>query len=93
MARQPTVEVRTSFTMTFDTFAHAPDFLRQALQVLDFTMAFLTSDFFINVALVIKQNMFSHIVDLDPWGRRSGIKVSMFFLDPGMIGDNVVVAV
>jgi hypothetical protein len=56
-------------------------------------MAFLTSHFFINVTLVVEQNMFGYIVNLDPWGRRSGIKVSMLFLDPGMISNNVVVAV
>jgi hypothetical protein len=78
--------------VTFNTFAHAPDLGRQALQVLDVTMAFLTSYFFINVALVVKQYMFSHVIDLDPWGRCSGVKVSMFFLDPGMIRNNVVVA-
>jgi hypothetical protein len=93
VARQPAVEVSTSFSVTFDTFSHAPVFGRQALQVLDVAVTFLTSHFLVDVTLVVEQNVFGYIVNLDPWGRRSGIKVSMFFLDPGMISNNVVVAV
>jgi hypothetical protein len=79
--------------MTFDTFAHAPDLGRQALKVLDFTMAFLTSYLFINVALVIEKNMFGYIVDFYPWGTGFRIEILMLLQNPGMPGNDVVVAV
>ena len=79
--------------MTFDTFAHTPDLGGQALQVLDFTMTFLTGYLFINVALVIEKNMFGYIVDFYPGGTGSGIEILMLLQNPGMLGNDVVVAV
>lgn len=56
-------------------------------------MAYRTSDFVINMTLVIKQNMFGHIIDLDPGSRCLGVEVPVFLLDPGMLFDDIVMAV
>ena len=66
MACQPAVEVGIFLPVTLDTFTHTPDFLRQTLRFPYLPVTFLTGDFFINMALVIKQHMFGNIIDFYP---------------------------
>lgn len=66
MACQPAVDIGISLVMAFQTHAHLPVFGRQAVQVFDRTVAFLAGDLFVYMALVVEQDVFSHIVDLDP---------------------------
>ncbi len=66
MAGQPAVNVGAPFKMTRDTLLHVPGFMRQALRFPYLPVTFLTGDFFINMALVIKQHMFGNIIDFYP---------------------------
>jgi len=66
MACQPAVKVGIFLPVTLDAFAHTPNFLRQALQVLYLTVTFGAGNFLVNVALVIKQHVFGHIIDFYP---------------------------
>lgn len=93
MACQPAVEVGIFLPVTLDTLTHAPDFLRQALRFPHLTVTFLTGNFFINMALVIKQHVFGHIIDFYPGCGRTGIKIFVFLLYPGMIGNYIFMAV
>ena len=54
MTRQPAAEVSVFLAMTLDALTHAPVFVRQSLEVLHLTVAFLTGDFVVNMALVIE---------------------------------------
>ena len=92
MACQPAVEVGIFLPVTLDTLPHAPDFLRQTLRFPYLPVTFLTGDFFINVALVVEQHVFSHIIDFYPGCWRTGVKISVFLLYPGMIGNDIVMA-
>ncbi len=56
-------------------------------------MTLLTRHFFIDVSLVIEEHVFGHIVDFVPGCRAIGIEILMFFLNPGMVGDNIFVTV
>ena len=93
MTRQPAVHIGALFKMTCDTLIHIPGFMRQALQVLHLSVALGAGNFTVNMALVIKQHVLGHIVDFDPGRWRVGVKVLVFLFDPGMIGDNIVMAV
>jgi hypothetical protein len=66
MACQPAVEVGIFLSVTLNTLTHIPDFLRQALKVLHLSVTFGTGNFAVNMALVIKQHVFGHIIDLYP---------------------------
>ncbi len=93
MACQPAVEICIFLLMTLDTLTHAPYFLRQPLKVLHLTVTFSTGNFAIDVALVIEQHMFGHIIYFYPGRGCIGVKVFVFFFYPGMIGNNIFVAV
>ena len=93
MACQPAIEVGIFLLVTLDALLHAPDFLRQALKFLYLSVAFLTGNFTVDMALVVKQHVLGHIIYFDPGGRRIGVKIFVFLFDPGMVGDNIFVAV
>ena len=92
MACQPAVEVGILLLVTLDALTHTPIFLRQPLKVLHLTVTFLTGDLAVNMALVIKQDMFGHIIDFYPGCWRIGVKVFVFFFYPGMVGNNILMA-
>jgi len=93
MACQPAVEVGIFLPMTFDALAHAPAFVWKAVQIGNLPVTLLAGDFAVNVTLVIKQHVFSHVIDLDPWSRFLVIEIAVFFLDPRMFDDDVIVTV
>ena len=93
MARQPAVEVGIFLSVTLDALTHAPNFLWQALKLLYLAVAFLTGNFVVNMTLVIKQHVFGHIIDLYPGRWRIGVKVFVFLFYPGMVGNNIFMAV
>ena len=92
MACQPAVEVGIFLPVTLDTLTHAPYFLRQTLRFPYLSVTFLTGNFLINMALVIKQHVFGHIVDFYPGCWRTGVKIFVFLFYPGMIGNYIVMA-
>jgi hypothetical protein len=93
MACQPAVDVGIFLLVTLDALAHAPNFLRQPLNFLYLTVTFLTGNFAVDMTLVIKQHVFGHIIDLYPGRWRIGIKVFVFLFYPGMVGNNIFMAV
>ena len=78
--------------MAFQAHAHAPVFMRQTVQIGNLTVTLLTGDLAVNVPLVIKQHMFGNIIDFYPGRWRIGVKIFVFFFYPGMIRDNIVMA-
>jgi hypothetical protein len=93
MARQPAVEVGIFLSVALNALTHAPDFLRQPLKVLHLAVTFPADDFAVYMALVIEQHMFGHIVDLYPGRWRFGVKIFVFLFYPGMVGNNIFMAV
>jgi hypothetical protein len=93
MACQPAVEVGIFLSVTLDALTHTPNFLRQPLKFLHLTVTFLTGDLAVNMALVIKQHVFGHIIDFYPRRWRIGVKVFVFLFYPGMAGNNIFMAV
>ena len=93
MACQPAVEVGIFYSVTLDTLTHAPNFLRQPLKRLHLAVTFLTGNFVVNMTLVIKQHVFGHIIDLYPGRWCIGVKVFVFLFYPGMVGNNIFMAV
>ena len=93
MARQPAVYIGVLFFVAFDTHPHAPLFGRQPMKVFYLSMAFPAGNFTVDMALMVEQNVFGHIVYFNPGGGSLGVEVFMLLLDPGMFFDNVIVAV
>ena len=93
MARQPAIEVGIFLSVARNTLIHVPGLMRQTLKVLHLSVAFGASDFTVDVALVIKQYMFGHIIKLYPGRWRFGVEVFVFLFDPGMVGDDIIMAV
>ena len=92
MARQPAVHIGAFFKMTRDTLIHVPGFMRQALKVLHLPVTFGAGNFTVNMALVIKQHVLGHIIDFYPGCWRIAVKVFVFLFNPGMVDDNVFMA-
>jgi hypothetical protein len=93
MACQPAIEVGIFLSVTRDALTHAPDLLRQPLNLLHLTVTFLTGNFVVYVTLVVKQHVFGHIIDFYPGRWRIGVKVFVFLFYPGMFGNNIFMAV
>jgi hypothetical protein len=55
------------------------------------TVAFPARDIAVDMPLMVKKHVLCNQIDLHPWGGSSGIKISMFFLYPRMIGDDILV--
>ena len=66
--------------------------IRQPVHGFHCTVAFLTSDIAVNMALMIEQHMFCHIVDFLPRGGCVAVIIIMLLFDPWMISDNIFVA-
>jgi len=79
--------------MTFKAKSHFKASLLESVHRLHFTMAFYTLDIAVDMSLMVKKDVLCHQVDLNPWRGRFRIVVSMFFLNPRMICDDVIVAV
>jgi hypothetical protein len=93
VARQPAVHIGAFFKMTRDTLIHVPGFMRQALKVLHLSVTFGAGNFAVDMALVIKQHVLGHIINFYPGRWCTAVKVFVFLLYPGMVGNNIVVAV
>lgn len=93
MTCQPAVEVGIFLPMAFDTLTHAPVLVRQSMQGFNLSMTFPAANLTIDVALMIEQYMFCHIINFYPGCWRLRIKVAVLYLDPRMFGDDVVMAV
>ena len=79
--------------MTCDALLHVPYFVRQPVQVLNLTVALLAGYIFVNMPLMVEEDVLRQVVDLTPRGRGVGVEIFMFLLNPGMLFDDVVMAV
>ena len=93
MACQPTSQVGVLYLVTIDTKFHFKVDPFDAVHGFDLTMAFLSFDIAVDMSLMVKQNMLGQVIDLAPWGRCLGIEIFMLLLNPGMIGNDIIMAV
>ena len=93
MTCQPTADIGIFPFVTFQTHSHLPVLIRQSLQVLDLSVAFPASHFFVDMTLVVEQDMFRNIVNFDPGGWCLGVEVLVLLLDLRVSFNDIVVAV
>ena len=93
VTRQPAIDIGILLIVAFQAHSHPPLLVRQSLNVLNQTVAFLAGNFAVDVPLMIEQDVLGHIVDLFPGSRGLGVEVFVLLLDPGMFFDDVVMAV
>jgi hypothetical protein len=93
VARQPAVYIDFPLKVTGDALVHVPYFVWQPVQVLNLTVALLAGYIFVNMPLMVEEDVLRQVVDLTPGGRGFGVEIFMFLLNPGMLFDNVVMAV
>jgi hypothetical protein len=56
-------------------------------------MAFLTGYVFVDMPLMVEQDVLGQVVDLTPGGRGVRVEIFMLLLNPGVLFNDVVVAV
>ena len=66
MACQPAVDIGIFPVVAFQTHSHAPILERQSLGIFDLTVAFAAGDLFVDMALMVEQYVFGHVIDLHP---------------------------
>ena len=93
MTRQPAVYIDFPFKVTGDALLHVPYFVRQPVQVLNLAVALLAGYLFVDMPLMVEEDVLRQVVDLTPGGRGVGVEIFMFLLNPGMLFDDVVMAV
>ena len=93
MTCQPAVKVGFLFPVAINTESHLEAMTLEPVHGLHRAVALLTSNFLPYVALMIEQYMLGKVVHPLPWSRRLGVEIPVLFLDPGMVGNDVLVAV
>jgi hypothetical protein len=79
--------------MTGDAFVHVPGFVRQSVVFLNLAVALLAGQVLVDMPLMVEQNVFGYIVHFCPGSRLLRVEIFVLLLDPGMLFNNVVVAV
>jgi hypothetical protein len=90
---QPAVKVGFLFPVAINTESHLEAMTLEPVHGLHRAVALLTSNFLPYVALMIEQYMLGKVVHPLPWSRRLGVEIPVLFLDPGMVGNDVLVTV
>jgi hypothetical protein len=93
MTCQPAVKVGLLFPMAIDTESHFKAVTLEPVHGLHRAVALLTGNLLPYVALMIEQYMLREIEYPLPWSRRLGVEIPVLFLDPGMVGNDVLVTV
>ena len=93
MTRQPAIDVDIFLIMTFQAHPHTPLLGRKPLKVFYRAVAFPAGNFAVDVALMIEQHVFGHVVHLDPGRGGLGVEIFVLLLNPGMFFNNIIVAV
>ena len=93
MARQPAVYIDFPFKVTGDALLHVPYFVRQSVQVLNLAVALLAGYLFVDMPLMVEEDVLGQVVDLTPRSQGVGVEIFMFLLNPGMLFDDVIMAV
>ena len=79
--------------MAVHTESHLEAVAFEPVHFLHRTVAFLAGNFFPYVPLMIEQYVLRNVVYFLPWGGRLVIEIPVLFLNPGMIGNDVLVTV
>jgi hypothetical protein len=79
--------------VAFDTNPHPPFLGRQPVKVFNQSVAFPAGYFFVDMTLMVEQHVFGHIVHFDPGGGGLRVEILVLLLDPGMLFDDIIVAV
>jgi hypothetical protein len=93
MTCQPAVEVGLLFSMAINTESHLKAVMLESVHGLHRAVALLTGNFLPYVALMIEQYMLRKVVYPLPGSGRLGVEIPVFFLDPGMVGNDELVTV
>jgi hypothetical protein len=79
--------------VTINTESHFEAVTLEPVHGLHCAVALLTGNLLPYVALMIEQYMLRKVVHPLPWSRRLGVEIPVLFLDPGMVGNDVLVTV
>jgi len=90
---EPAVKVGLLFPVAINTESHLEAMTLEPVHGLHRAVALLTGNFLPYVALMIEQYMLRKVVHPLPGSRRLGVEIPVLFLDPGMVGNNVLVTV
>ena len=93
MTSQPAIHIGILLFVAFHTHSHPPILGRQPLKVFYQSVAFPAGDFFVDMTLVVEQNVFRYVVYLHPGRGGLGVEIPVLLLDPGMFFDDIVMAV
>ena len=63
------------------------------MQVLYLSVTLLAGNLAVDMALMVEEHMLCYVIDLYPWCRCLGIEITVFYLNPRVLGDDVVVTV
>ena len=93
VTRQPAINIDFFLVVAFQAHPHPPILGRQPLKVFDQSVAFLAGYFFVDMTLVVEQNVFRYVVYLHPGRGGLSVEISMFLLDLRVSFDYVIMAV
>ena len=93
MTCEPAVKVGFLFPVAINTESHLEAVAFEPVHFLHRTVAFLAGNFFPYVALMIEQYVLRNVVYFLPRGGRLVVEIPVLFLNPGMIGNDVLVTV
>jgi hypothetical protein len=79
--------------VAFDAKSHPETNPLDSIHGLHRPVTFLTFNLFLDMSLVVKQDMLRNIVDFYPGRWRLGVIIAVLFFYPRMIGDDIRVAV
>jgi hypothetical protein len=93
MTSQPAVKVGLLFPMAINTESHFKAMTLESVHGLHRAVALLADNLLPYVALMIEQDVFREVVHPLPGSRRLVVEIPVLLLDPGMVGNNVLVTV
>ena len=93
MTCQPAVKVGFLFPMAINAESHFKAVILKPMHGLHWAVALLTGNLLLYVALMIEQYMLREVVYPLPGSRRLVVEVPVLFLNPGMVGNDVLVTV
>ena len=93
MTCQPAVKVGFLFPMAINTESHFKALILEPVHGFHCTVALLTGEVFPYVSLMIKQYMLRKVIHFLPWSGDLVVEIPVFLLDPGMVGNDVLVTV
>ena len=63
------------------------------MQVFHLSVALPAGNLAVDMALMVEEHMFCYIIDFYPGCRCPGVEIAVFYLNPRVLGDDVVVTV